>query len=253
MVRRLIVLVSALTLVIPSAVLAQNPSPGGSTPDATQARHRSIPQMLPNAIDDSRTVTVMLEMRGDPVAVVAVRRRRTVSSLEGPAQPGEGRAQGPPGRDQAARSLPAAGASCRSSSSPTTASRSRRPRNEVAALASPAERHRGPRHPGRPSRQRDERSVPGHPDRGLGSGRWPRVHRRRREDRRDRHRDRLHPRQLRRPRHGRGLRARERATTRRSATPVTPASSEPMRPRSRAASISSAMPTTAARTQARRP
>ena len=69
MLRRLIVLVSALTLLIPSAVFAQNPSasdrfqtyPGAGPID---------PQVLPNAINDTRTVTVMLEMRGDPVAVV---------------------------------------------------------------------------------------------------------------------------------------------------------------------------------------
>ncbi|HEX5040198.1 MAG TPA: S8 family serine peptidase [Candidatus Limnocylindria bacterium] len=69
MVRRLLVLVSALTLLIPSAVFAENPTssdrfttlPGAGPVD---------PQVLPNAMNDSRPVTVMLEMRGDPVAVV---------------------------------------------------------------------------------------------------------------------------------------------------------------------------------------
>ena len=69
MVRRLLVLVSALTLLIPSVVFAENPShadrlqryAGAGTVD---------PAVLPNALNDSRVVTVMLEMRGDPVAVV---------------------------------------------------------------------------------------------------------------------------------------------------------------------------------------
>ena len=69
MLRRLIVLVSALTLLIPSAVFAQSPShadrlqryAGAGTVD---------PVVLPNALNDSRLVTVMLQMRGDPVAVV---------------------------------------------------------------------------------------------------------------------------------------------------------------------------------------
>jgi minor extracellular serine protease Vpr len=68
-VRRLIVIVSALTLLLPSAALAENPSqadrfqpvPGAGTID---------PVVLPNAMDDSRTITVMIEMSGDPVAVV---------------------------------------------------------------------------------------------------------------------------------------------------------------------------------------
>ena len=69
MVRRLLVLVSALTLLIPSVAFAENPShadrlqryAGAGTVD---------PAVLPNALNDSRVVTVMLEMRGDPVAVV---------------------------------------------------------------------------------------------------------------------------------------------------------------------------------------
>src|SRR6186997_2560513 len=68
-VRRLLVLVSALTLLIPSVAFAENPShadrlqryAGAGTVD---------PAVLPNALNDSRVVTVMLEMRGDPVAGV---------------------------------------------------------------------------------------------------------------------------------------------------------------------------------------
>jgi len=67
--RRLIVLVSALTLLIPSAVLAQNPS--GSERFPTYPGAGPIdPQVLPNAMNDARAATVMLQMRGDPVAVV---------------------------------------------------------------------------------------------------------------------------------------------------------------------------------------
>ena len=68
MVRRLIVLVAALTLALPGTALAQDPSPADRF---TEAPAGSIdPQVLPNAVDDTRTVTVMLEMSGDPVAVV---------------------------------------------------------------------------------------------------------------------------------------------------------------------------------------
>ncbi len=68
MVRRLLVLVSALSLIVTGTVFAQNPSPADRF---TEAPAGAIdPQVLPNALDDSRTVTVMLEMSGDPVAVV---------------------------------------------------------------------------------------------------------------------------------------------------------------------------------------
>ncbi len=69
MVRRLIVLVSALTLLVPSAVFAENPSSSERFPTFPGAGPID-PQVMPNAIDDARAVTVMLEMRGDPVAVV---------------------------------------------------------------------------------------------------------------------------------------------------------------------------------------
>jgi minor extracellular serine protease Vpr len=80
-VRRLFVLVSALTLILPSAVFAENPSPldrfqmhpGAGTVD---------PQVLPNALNDTRPVTVMLEMRGDPVAVVQSKAPNKLSAAQ---------------------------------------------------------------------------------------------------------------------------------------------------------------------------
>ena len=74
MVRRIIVLASLLALVIPSAVLARDPSPAAPLQTYPGAG-RVDPQVLPNAMDDSRTVTVMLEMSGDPVAVVQSKAR----------------------------------------------------------------------------------------------------------------------------------------------------------------------------------
>ena len=68
MVRRLLVLVSALTLVLPTAVSAQDPSP---LDRFERAPVRQVdPQVLPIGVDDTRPVTVMLEMRGAPVAVI---------------------------------------------------------------------------------------------------------------------------------------------------------------------------------------
>ncbi|HEY6607806.1 MAG TPA: S8 family serine peptidase, partial [Candidatus Limnocylindria bacterium] len=53
---------------MPSAVAAENPSPADRFEQTPQGE--IDPQVLPNAVDDTRTVTVMLEMSGDPVAVV---------------------------------------------------------------------------------------------------------------------------------------------------------------------------------------
>ncbi len=70
MLRRVLVLVSVLTLSAPMTALAVDPesrSPrplGGGDTD---------PQVLPIALDGSRQVTVMLEMQGDPVAVAQAR------------------------------------------------------------------------------------------------------------------------------------------------------------------------------------
>lgn len=68
MVRRLFVLVAVLALAIPSAAFAQNPSPADRFEQMPTGQ--IDPAVLPNALDDARTVIVMLEMEGDPVAVV---------------------------------------------------------------------------------------------------------------------------------------------------------------------------------------
>ncbi len=73
MVRRIIALVSVLTLVLPTAALARDPASG--EPQSLGISGDIGPQVLPNAMDDSRQVTVMLEMRGDPVAVVQSKAR----------------------------------------------------------------------------------------------------------------------------------------------------------------------------------
>lgn len=73
MVRRIIALVSVLTVVLPTAALARDPA--GGEPQSLGISGDIDPQVLPNAMDDSRQVTVMLEMRGDPVAVVQSKAR----------------------------------------------------------------------------------------------------------------------------------------------------------------------------------
>lgn len=72
MLRRILVLVSALTLLIPSAALARDPASADRFEPAGVSGTID-PQLLPSALDDTRTVNVMLEMRGDPVAVVQAR------------------------------------------------------------------------------------------------------------------------------------------------------------------------------------
>ena len=66
MLRRVLVLVSVLTLSLPMTALAVDPESRSPQPLGIGDID---PQILPNALDDSRQVTVMLEMRGDPVAV----------------------------------------------------------------------------------------------------------------------------------------------------------------------------------------
>ena len=83
MLRRLTVIVSLLALLIPSTTLARDPSqidrffptlPGAGPID---------PDILPNAVDDARIINVMLELRGDPVAVVESRaKNRELSKAE---------------------------------------------------------------------------------------------------------------------------------------------------------------------------
>jgi subtilisin family serine protease len=65
-------LVSALTLILPTAVSAQDPTRADRFEPAGISGTID-PQILPNALDDTRVVNVMLEMRGDPVAVVQSR------------------------------------------------------------------------------------------------------------------------------------------------------------------------------------
>ena len=81
MVRRLLLVISVASLTFPMAAYAQDP--------AVEAFERSPiqgavdPQVLPNGLDDSRAITVMVELSGDPVAVVQARTRgRELSRAE---------------------------------------------------------------------------------------------------------------------------------------------------------------------------
>jgi minor extracellular serine protease Vpr len=66
-VRRVFVLVTAVALFVPSSTLAQGPAAGRFERSPIQG---SIdPRVLPIGLDDAATVTVMLELAGDPVAV----------------------------------------------------------------------------------------------------------------------------------------------------------------------------------------
>ncbi|HET8778128.1 MAG TPA: S8 family serine peptidase [Candidatus Limnocylindria bacterium] len=81
MVRRLLVLVSALTLVLPTLALAKDPSSADrfqSSPSAGQID----PAILPVGLDDSRSVTVMVQMAADPVAVVEAKNPGKLSKAE---------------------------------------------------------------------------------------------------------------------------------------------------------------------------
>jgi minor extracellular serine protease Vpr len=62
-------MVSALALLLPTAVSAQGPT-GADRFEPVPVPGTIDPQVTPQALDDARVVTVMLEMRGDPVAVV---------------------------------------------------------------------------------------------------------------------------------------------------------------------------------------
>ena len=221
MLRRLIVLVSALTLLIPSAVLAQNPSQDRSDSRRyRRRRHRLIPSGAPQRPQRLPPRSPSCSRCAAIPSPSSSRRRRTRSLSKAQA---------------AARSRPSSRLSqdaikgqhrrrrrarrCRSSSPPTTASRSSAPRNKAAALATPAERHRPcSERPGRSSAT-TAKSVPflGIPGPGLGSRvRGPRVRRRRHQDRRHRHGHRLHARELRRTRGPRRFDRLQRTTTRRS-------------------------------------
>lgn len=71
MVRRLFVLVSILTLAVPLTALARDPV--AARFERSPIQGTIDPQILPVGLDDSRTVTVMLQFRGDPVAVIESR------------------------------------------------------------------------------------------------------------------------------------------------------------------------------------
>jgi subtilisin family serine protease len=79
-IRRLLVLASVLTLVLPGSVLAQNPS--GADRFQREAVRAIDPLVLPFGVDDTRHVNVMLEMRGDPVTVVESQRPGKLSKAE---------------------------------------------------------------------------------------------------------------------------------------------------------------------------
>lgn len=68
MVRRLLVLLSVLALAIPMTALAEEPV-GADRFLPSPIQGTIDPQVLPRSVDDARTVTVMVELRGDPVAV----------------------------------------------------------------------------------------------------------------------------------------------------------------------------------------
>ena len=81
MIRRLFVLVSVLTLVLPSTVFAEDPSVADRFP-SSPSRGIVDPAVLPAAIDDSRSVTVMVQLEGDPVAVVQAESNRKLTRAE---------------------------------------------------------------------------------------------------------------------------------------------------------------------------
>jgi minor extracellular serine protease Vpr len=77
--RRVLVLVSVLAVSTPMTALAVAPEFRSPQP---LGMGDIDPQVLPNALDDSRPVTVMLEMRGDPVAVASSKAGRELSRAE---------------------------------------------------------------------------------------------------------------------------------------------------------------------------
>jgi minor extracellular serine protease Vpr len=67
-VRRVFVLVTAVSLCVPSSMLAQGPAAAARF-ERSPIQGSIDPQVLPIGLDDSATVTVMLELSGDPVAI----------------------------------------------------------------------------------------------------------------------------------------------------------------------------------------
>lgn len=81
MVRRLLVLLSVLSLAFPMAASAQDPS-GADRFERSQIQGTVDPQILPAGLDDSRLVNVMVQLDGDPVAVHQAQSRAKLSKAE---------------------------------------------------------------------------------------------------------------------------------------------------------------------------
>ena len=80
-IRRLLLLISVASLMFPMAASAQDPSVEAF--ERSPLRGAVDPVLLPNGIDDTRLVTVMVELEGDPVAVVQAKARgRELSRAE---------------------------------------------------------------------------------------------------------------------------------------------------------------------------
>ena len=80
-IRRLLLLISVVSLVFPIAASAQDPSVEAF--ERSPLRGAVDPVLLPNGLDDTRLVSVMVELKGDPVAVVHARARgRELSRAE---------------------------------------------------------------------------------------------------------------------------------------------------------------------------
>ena len=82
MVRRLLVLVSLLALALPSAAFAEGPTGVDRFPPGPFTEGVIDPVVLPQAADDTTSVTVMVEMAGEPVAVVEAEAGRELSQAE---------------------------------------------------------------------------------------------------------------------------------------------------------------------------
>ena len=79
-VRRLLVVLSVVTLAFPMAVHGQDPTI--EPLEASPIRGAVDPQIIPNGIDDTSQVHVMVQLAGDPVAVREARSRRQLTRAE---------------------------------------------------------------------------------------------------------------------------------------------------------------------------
>ncbi|HJP70198.1 MAG TPA: S8 family serine peptidase [Candidatus Limnocylindria bacterium] len=85
-------LVSALTLVLPTLALAKDPSSADRFQSSPSAG-KIDPAVLPVGLDDTRTVTVMVQLAADPVAVVEAKNPGQLSQAERKAIKAEIKAQ----------------------------------------------------------------------------------------------------------------------------------------------------------------